>query len=134
MKERTASCACGQLRLTCEGEPLRISICHCLACQKRTGAPFSMNARFAKEAVRIEGESKTFTRQGDSGGSVSFRFCPHCGSTVYWELSGVAGVYAIAAGAFADPHFPEPRVSVYGTRRHHWVDLDSLLPGIEHLD
>jgi hypothetical protein len=133
MKERTASCACGQLRATCAGEPLRISICHCLACQKRTGAPFSMNARFATEAVRIEGESKTFTRQGDSGGSVSFRFCPQCGSTVYWELSGVPGVYAIAAGAFADPQFPAPRVSVYGTRRHHWVDLSGL-PGIEHLD
>ena len=93
-----------------------------------------MNARFAKEAVtRIEGESRTFTRQGDSGGTVSFRFCPHCGSTLYWELSGVPGVYAVAAGAFADPQFPAPCVSVYGKRRHHWVDLDGLA-AIEHLD
>ncbi len=134
MTTRQASCACGQLRVTCHGEPLRISICHCLACQKRTGAPFSMQARFAKEAVtHIEGESRSFTRQGDSGGAVTFRFCPHCGSTIYWELSGVPGFYAVAVGAFADPQFPAPGVSVYGKRRHHWVDLDGL-PDLEHLD
>lgn len=134
MTVRQASCSCGQLRLACEGEPLRVSICHCLACQKRTGAPFGMQARFAKAAVTlIAGESRSFARQGDSGGTVTFNFCPHCGSTVYWELSGVPGVFAVAVGAFADPQFPAPRVSVYGIRRHHWVDLNGL-PGIEHLD
>lgn len=134
MTDRQASCACGQLRVTCEGEPLRVSICHCLDCQRRTGAPFSMNARFAREAVRrIEGVSRSFTRQGDSGGTVTFNFCPHCGSTIYWELSGVPGVFAVAVGAFADPKFPAPRVSVYGIRRHRWVDLGGL-PDLEHLD
>jgi hypothetical protein len=28
---RTASCSCGQLKVTCEGEPIRISMCHCLS-------------------------------------------------------------------------------------------------------
>ena len=131
---RQASCACGQLQVVTEGEPIRISICHCLACQRRTGAPFSMQARFAHENVtRIAGKSTAFTREGDSGGTVTFQFCPRCGSTVYWELSGVPGVFAVAVGAFADPGFPAPRVSVYGTTRHHWVDLDGL-SGIEHLD
>jgi hypothetical protein len=131
---RQASCACGQLQVVTEGEPIRISICHCLACQRRTGAPFSMQARFAREDVtRIAGKSTAFTREGDSGGTVTFQFCPRCGSTVYWELSNVPGVFAVAVGAFGDPTFPAPRVSVYGTRRHHWVDLDGLA-GIEHLD
>ena len=40
MTTRTATCSCGQLRLACEGEPVRISICHCLECQKRTGSIF----------------------------------------------------------------------------------------------
>ena len=32
-----------------------------------------------------------------------------------------------AVGAFADPEFPAPRVSVYECRRHSWVRLP---PGI----
>lgn len=124
--EREAACACGQLRVACRGEPVRISICHCLACQKRTGSVFGMQARYLKENVEPSGASTRFTRPGDSGGTVSFHFCPHCGSTVYWELSGVQGVYAVAVGAFGDPGFPAPRVSVYETRRHDWVDLSGL--------
>ncbi|MFZ5677879.1 MAG: GFA family protein [Pseudomonadota bacterium] len=131
--EREASCACGRLRIACRGEPVRISICHCLACQRRTGSVFGMQARFLKENVRhIAGDSKRFTRKGDSGNTVSFHFCPDCGSTVYWELSGVPDAYAVAVGAFADPAFPAPRVSVYETRRHDWVDLTGL-PDIERL-
>ncbi len=130
---RHASCACGLLQLAVEGEPLRISICHCLDCQRRTGAPFGMQARFAREAVtHVAGESRSFTRQGDSGGTVTFHFCPACGSTVFWELSSVPQVFAVAVGAFADPDFPAPRISVYERRRHDWVDLAGL-PDIEHL-
>lgn len=131
--EREASCACGNLRIACRGEPIRISVCHCLDCQKRTGSVFGMQARFLKSNVRhIAGDSTRFIRAGDSGGTVSFHFCPHCGSTVYWELSSVPEAYAVAVGAFADPTFPAPRVSVYEERRHDWVDLTGL-PDIERL-
>ena len=37
MTTRHAACSCGQLHLTIEGEPSRISMCSCLACQRRTG-------------------------------------------------------------------------------------------------
>jgi hypothetical protein len=40
MTARIASCSCGQLHLTCTGEPGRVSMCHCLECQKRTGSVF----------------------------------------------------------------------------------------------
>jgi hypothetical protein len=113
---------------------LRISICHCLDCQKRTGAPFGMQVRYARDKVTaITGKSTRFTRQADSGNAVSFSFCPACGSTLFWELSAYPGVLAIAVGSFADPQFPAPRVSVYESRRHHWIDLTSLAD-IEHLD
>jgi hypothetical protein len=44
---RRATCSCGQLHLTIEGEPSRIAMCHCLECQRRTGAVISNQARFA---------------------------------------------------------------------------------------
>jgi len=39
----------------------------------------------------------------------------------------VPDAIAVAIGAFADPTFPPPTVSVYGSRRHPWVSLpDSI--------
>lgn len=35
-----ATCVCEQFCLELEGQPIRLSICHCLACQKRTGSTF----------------------------------------------------------------------------------------------
>ena len=34
---RTASCACGRLRVNVVGEPVRVGICNCTQCQRRTG-------------------------------------------------------------------------------------------------
>src|SRR5262252_2029931 len=113
---RTASCSCGQLRARVTGEPLRVSVCHCLACQRRTGSVFAAQARFAKTAVSVSGASTEFERVGDEGTKATFRFCPHCGAIVYWTMSAFEDAVAIPVGAFADPSFPAPTVSVYDER------------------
>jgi hypothetical protein len=106
-------------------------MCHCLECQRRTGSVFGAQARFATADVTIEGTSKVFVRVGDEGSRVEFHFCETCGSTVYYCIDDMPGVTAIPVGAFADPTFPAPRVSVYEVRKHGWV---SLPEGIEHYD
>src|SRR5436309_6035624 len=40
MATREAACHCGQLRLEVTGEPFAVSICNCLACERRTGSAF----------------------------------------------------------------------------------------------
>jgi|HubBroStandDraft_6_1064221.scaffolds.fasta_scaffold60507_2 hypothetical protein len=35
MTNHEAACSCGHLRLTCQGDPVRVSMCHCLECQRR---------------------------------------------------------------------------------------------------
>ena len=132
MPKRRASCSCGQLNLVCEGEPVRISVCHCLACQQRTGSAFGVQARFERTGVAVEGRSSEFVRIGDSGGRATFRFCPDCGSIVYWEVDRIPDFVTVAVGAFADPSFPTATVSVYEARMHAWCSI----PGseIEHTD
>ena len=51
MTTRRAACSCGQLHLTVRGEPARVSMCHCLECQRRTGAVISNQARFRREQI-----------------------------------------------------------------------------------
>jgi hypothetical protein len=128
---RMAACSCGQLRVACEGEPVRVSMCHCLACQRRTGSAFGLQARWPRGQVTIEGEATAWVRIADSGGGVTLHFCPVCGSTVYYWLNERPDIVAIAVGAFADPEFPPPRFSVYETRRHTWLGVPD---DIEHLD
>jgi hypothetical protein len=131
MTTRNAACSCGQLHLTAEGEPIRISICHCLACQRRTGSAFGAQARFPRDKVVIEGRSTRYERTGDSGNRATFHFCPDCGATVHYELEGLPDAIAVPLGAFADPTFPAPRVSVYEARRHPWAGIPQ---DIEHWD
>ncbi|MFT3665031.1 GFA family protein [Piscinibacter sp.] len=123
MTQRTASCSCGQLRALVTSEPVRVSVCHCLACQRRTGSVFGAQARFPKAAVAISGNVTQFVRVGDEGTHVTFGFCPHCGATVYYTMFGLEEFVAIPVGAFADPSFPAPSFSVYEERMHSWVQV-----------
>lgn len=130
MTSRTASCSCGQLQVRTDAEPVRISVCHCLACQRRTGSVFAAQARFPTEAVTILGESVEYVRVGDEGTRGTFRFCPRCGATVYYTNDDRPESVAIPVGAFADPGFPAPTVSVYEERMHFWV---SMPDDMEHI-
>ena len=128
---RLASCSCGQLQAEVRAEPIRVSICHCYACQRRTGSVFGAQARFARDAVTIKGRGTEFVRVGDEGGVCRFTFCPSCGATVFYVQEGHEELLAIPVGAFADSGFPQPTRSVYNARMHAWVCLPA---NIEHLD
>jgi hypothetical protein len=68
LMERLAQCHCGSLRAVTSGEPSLVNLCHCKACQRRTGALASTGAAFAKAQVTIEGPRKVFERDGQSVG------------------------------------------------------------------
>ena len=134
MTTRRAACSCGQLFLETEGDPVRISVCHCLACKQRTGSAFGAQARFRNEQVRgPSGRYSEFKRKGDSGGTATFRFCPDCGATLCWRADALPEFVTVAMGAFADPHFPAPTISVYEARAHDWARVPAG-PGIERWD
>ena len=132
MPTRQAACSCEQLRLTTEGDPVRISVCHCLACQRRTGSAFGVQARFPVENVRVEGRYREYVRISDAGEGGTFSFCPDCGATVFWSSEDQPDLIAVAVGAFADPAFPRPWVSVWEKRRHAWLDLPTLDQASRH--
>ena len=125
-----ATCRCGQLRAECTGEPVRVSVCHCLACQRRTGSAFGVQARWPAAQVRAMGEARTWTRVADSGRRVHYNFCPQCGSTVTYTNENWPGLVAIPVGAFADPTFSAPGFSVYEHRKHGWATV--LGEDVEH--
>jgi hypothetical protein len=132
VSSRTASCRCGQLQAVCEGEPVRVSVCHCLECKRRSGSAFAAQARFPVERVTFTGTSTRWDYVGESGDPAEFHFCPVCGAQIWYRSAGLPDLIAIPIGAFAEPAFPAPIYSVYEERKHAWVEITG--DGIEHYD
>jgi len=64
---RIATCSCGSLRVVCAGETQRVALCHCLACQKRTGSTYGIaEPSFASRTFTRERPLSLYTRQADS--------------------------------------------------------------------
>ncbi|MBQ0710354.1 MULTISPECIES: GFA family protein [unclassified Ochrobactrum] len=128
-----AQCACGNLKVTPHEPPLLTALCHCLACQRRTGSPFSANAFYSIDCIEISGASTEFIRTAESGRKVRMHFCPSCGSTVYWRPEGAPSMIGVAVGSFADPTFPPPALSIFEQSKHAWVPLDRKMRHFLHM-
>ena len=124
---RIAKCSCEQLQIRLDGELQGVGVCHCLACQRRTGSAFATLASFSAP-FEIVGSASRFTRTGDQGSSFTFSFCPRCGTNLFHQEEGEVDSIAVAVGGFADPAFPSPDVATYDVRRHQWL---TLAPDIE---
>lgn len=118
-----ASCQCGALTATVAAPSPAVVACHCRACQRRTGSAFGVGVYYPSNAVTTAGDSRSFTRATDAGGTFTSCFCPVCGSTVLWVAAKHPDLTGIALGAFADPAFAPPLRSVWEESRHSWVEI-----------
>ena len=121
--QRIASCSCGSLKLTVEGEPIGVVACHCLACQRRTGSVFGVGAYFPRTQVSVSGPSCDYVRPTDAGHTFTSSFCPGCGTSLFWASGKNPDLLGVAVGAFVDPGFASPVRSVWEESKHGWVDI-----------
>lgn len=123
-----ARCNCGAVSLSLPGPSRLVVACHCVDCQRRTGAPFGVGAFYPADVVTISGTPKEYIRAAASGGTVHNFFCPDCGSTVYWKADNLPAMIGVAIGAIAAADNPAPVKSVFEQSKHAWVEI----PGAEH--
>ena len=87
MTTRHATCSCGQVDLTVVGEPVRISMCHCLECQRTMSCRISSKSAHdrATSAMALSGNVRdAFCRPRVVGFSGRVPMTPkaaRCGST-----------------------------------------------------
>jgi hypothetical protein len=123
-----AQCSCGALSAACHGDPVRVSVCHCLNCKRRSGSAFSYTAGYDAAQVSTSGQHATYRKPGEEGRWADFHFCPSCGTTVFYEISARPGMISVPAGGFADPGFPEPQFEVFDERRADWCRIETVGP------
>jgi hypothetical protein len=116
-----ARCGCGRLVAELPDEGGEAVACHCLDCQKRTGAPYGVLVYFPAEAVTITGEARGFARSTASGGTFETFFCPECGTSLYAKGWRAPDRIGIALGAIEGGPDYSPVRSVWETRKRPWV-------------
>lgn len=112
---RTGRCNCGAVRIEARGEPVRVGICHCLACRRETGGPFMAFAVFPAEAVTVIGETKAWRGTTDDRQS-----CPTCGSALV-STSDSAEVEVRLGCLDMAPSDLTPTYELFVIRREPWL-------------
>lgn len=116
MKSYSGGCLCGAVRVTAQGEPLRVGLCHCLDCRKFHGALFHASAIIPAAAVEIIGETGQYEGRA---------FCPRCGLSVF-SKSGEE--IEINLGSLDTPDQLRPSYELWTLRRESWLPE---FPGME---
>ena len=109
MAEVTGGCLCGAVRITAQGQPLRVGICHCLDCRKHHGAMFYAAAIFDEGAVTTGGVTNAYKGR---------HFCPACGSSVFARLGKEVEVHL---GSLDAPDQFVPGYEVWTIRREAFL-------------
>ncbi len=79
-------CHCGKLGWALEGDPGSITACNCTLC-RRYGALWAYD--YENERIRIEGQSKVYTRQGKEDLALEIHFCSACACVLCWRSTRV---------------------------------------------
>jgi hypothetical protein len=121
--EQTGQCHCGSLRVIATGEPDRVYLCHCQACQRRTPTAFHLGATFPKSRCSLTVTGRFTSAMPTAATVIRFHFCPNCGTTLYWEGDRNPAVCGVAVGAFETSAFQPPSDSIWEESMHPWLGL-----------
>ena len=99
-------CACGACRYETKAQPVRARVCHCRYCQLRSGSPFGVGVWFNENQIKmLKSNYKQYQFTTESGNHFQTNFCIECGTSVYWTISHMKGMIAIAGATFNPPSF-----------------------------
>ena len=124
-----AKCQCGQLSLTCEGEPDFVLVCNCVQCQRRSGSAFAIGAFFRREKTNLSGTHKKWSRLGSSGQPLINHFCPDCGTNLFWAPQVRPDHYGVAAGCLTSA-VKEPETVIWMSEKLPWLVFPE--PWVKH--
>jgi len=122
----TGSCLCGAVRFEAKGAPAGVNHCHCVQCQRASGAALVTWATWPRAAVRmLRGEAADF----ESSPGVKRSFCARCGSTLFWRREARRPEEIdIAAGALDQADALAPQDHIFIKNRRRWLPLCDGLP------
>ena len=106
----SGKCLCGQVRVSVQGEPLRVGICHCTDCRQESGSAFTFYGIWPTPQFEHEGDTSQFKGR---------YFCTRCGSRLF---SVDAQEAEIKLGLLSQAPTPlVPSYELWVKRREPWL-------------
>lgn len=137
INKNEGGCVCGSIRYKVTGDPKRVTICHCLWCQRRTGSAFGVEAVFDETQITINDDSVSRYQHisDESGRWLEQQFCGKCGSNIGFTLEAVPAIRTVAAGTFDDPSWLRAdlyqRRHVFVSSAQDWTDIPNIVEAYE---
>ncbi len=101
-----------------------VAHCHCLACQKLSGAGHTTGAMFSEDGIKIFGQPALYSLASEGGNTVTRLFCGTCGSPLFGKNTGMPGVMTVTLGTLDAPDEFVPQVAIFTRSRRAWDILD----------
>ena len=126
---KAGGCVCGKVRFKTNAAPLRVTICHCTWCQRRTGSAFGTEVVFRDGDIEMRGNMQSSYRHhsDETGRWLISHFCTACGSNLGIELENAPGIRTLPAGAFDDASWLskdiQQFVHVFTRSKQDWCDI-----------
>jgi len=121
-------CACGKVRYELRQPPLFVHCCHCLNCQRQTGAAYAINMLIESHSVELRGREPEPVPVPRSGADPQQIYrCSVC-RTAVWSTYGDKSVFFVRAGTLDDPSAVAPDVHIYTRSKLPWVTLPESVP------
>ena len=93
-------CHCGAVRYEMPAEVSHHSFCHCRDCRRCAGAPVVSWAGVRKNALKVEGEVRTYQSSADATRS----FCGRCGTGLFYVNESILpGMVDVQTATLDDP-------------------------------
>lgn len=123
----TGQCACGSVALAIAGEPIATRQCWCRQCQQIAAGSPTNNAIFKAEDVVITGPLAHNTWKAASGNTLTFNFCPACGSQVFGQSSARMHLMTVRFGVLNADHGLAPQAIIWTDDAPAWAHIDPTL-------
>lgn len=126
--EHYGRCLCSEVRFLVRGQPRSVAYCHCAICRRVSGAPASVWATFAHDALQIVAGA---ARKYRSSPAAQRSFCGRCGSSLFFSYDTDPEEIDVLVGALDEPDRFAPSYHVFHTSHVRWFDAGAGLTKYE---
>jgi hypothetical protein len=125
-------CACGAVRYALQSAPMFTHCCHCRDCQRQTGSAFVLNALIETDCISLHhGEPAPFRMPTSSGHPHDIYRCVACGTALWSDYGGRAGLRFVRVGTLDEPDRVAPDVHIFTRSKLPWIGLPAETPTFE---